>query len=204
MHLATKSTRQRLLAAARKVLLEEGLEAASVRSVTTVARANVAAIHYHFGSKDGLIREVVVAAARDLAETWSEIASASGGGEASTSLEGIFDSFLRSVGSERSRAALVARALVGSDSRLRNAVSAELAEGLRALESTIARLEPTIERRSIHLSLCQILGSALLWLPDLALMERLGDTRYRWDDEADLRSRWASQAVGSLRSGSDL
>jgi AcrR family transcriptional regulator len=199
--LATKTTRQRLLAAARKVLLEEGLEAASVRSITSEAGANVAAIHYHFGSKDGLIREVVGAAARDLSEAWSKARSVSEDEGASAGLENVLEGFLESIGRDRSRAALVTRALVGSDARLRNAVSAELAEGLRSLESTLARLEPGLERRSIHLALCQLLGSALLWVPDPTLLERLGDTRYRWSDAADLRSRWAILAASSLRHG---
>ncbi|MBZ0113756.1 MAG: TetR/AcrR family transcriptional regulator [Thermoanaerobaculia bacterium] len=195
--MATETTRQRLLAAARKVLLEEGLEAASVRSVTTEARANVAAIHYHFGSRDGLVREVVGEAARNLSAAWSLEAE----DDDSIRLESVLETFLSSLIKNRPRAALVARALVGSDARLRNAVSAELARGLASLESIIARLEPELERRSIHLALCQVLGSSLLWLPDRALLERLGDTRYRWDDEADLRARWVGMAIGALRSG---
>jgi len=47
-------TRQRLLEAAAQVFAEGGFRAATVREICKRAQANVAAIHYHFGDKDGL------------------------------------------------------------------------------------------------------------------------------------------------------
>jgi len=55
-------TRQRLLDAARERFAEEGYWTASVRDICRAARANVAAINYHFGDKLGLYREVVTEA----------------------------------------------------------------------------------------------------------------------------------------------
>jgi AcrR family transcriptional regulator len=49
----------RLLDAAEQLFAERGFEAVSVRDVTQLAKANVAAINYHFGSRDGLIGLVV-------------------------------------------------------------------------------------------------------------------------------------------------
>lgn len=51
-------TRQQLLDAAEELIGEQGVDRASVRSITDLAAANLSAVSYHFGSKDGLVREV--------------------------------------------------------------------------------------------------------------------------------------------------
>lgn len=51
-------TRQALLDAAEELFAEHGIDGASLRSITRRAGANVAAIHYYFGSKEGLVQEV--------------------------------------------------------------------------------------------------------------------------------------------------
>ncbi|WP_040794137.1 TetR/AcrR family transcriptional regulator [Nocardia higoensis] len=48
-------TRERLLSAAERLLLESGYEKVSIRAVCTAAEVNPAAVHYHFGSKDALV-----------------------------------------------------------------------------------------------------------------------------------------------------
>jgi AcrR family transcriptional regulator len=51
-------TRRHLLDAAERLIGDQGVDRASVRSITELAGANLAAVSYHFGSKDGLVREV--------------------------------------------------------------------------------------------------------------------------------------------------
>lgn len=53
------ATRTRLLDAAERLFAERGFAATSLRTVTDAADANVAAVNYHFGSKEGLLRAVV-------------------------------------------------------------------------------------------------------------------------------------------------
>ncbi|OGR34645.1 MAG: hypothetical protein A2051_02200 [Desulfovibrionales bacterium GWA2_65_9] len=53
------STRLRLLHAARKVFSEYGLKNATVRDICDLAEANVAAVSYHFGSKEELYIAVI-------------------------------------------------------------------------------------------------------------------------------------------------
>ncbi|MFW6690964.1 TetR/AcrR family transcriptional regulator [Streptomyces sp. MAR4 CNX-425] len=53
------ATRTRLLDAAERLFAEHGFAATSLRTVTDAADANVAAVNYHFGSKEGLLRAVV-------------------------------------------------------------------------------------------------------------------------------------------------
>lgn len=51
-------TRESLLDAAETLFSAHGIEAASLRQITHHAGANLAAVNYHFGSKDGLVRAV--------------------------------------------------------------------------------------------------------------------------------------------------
>jgi AcrR family transcriptional regulator len=53
------STRERLIDAAVRLFGERGIDATSLRALTESARTNIAAVNYHFGSKDGLLRAVV-------------------------------------------------------------------------------------------------------------------------------------------------
>ena len=52
-------TKNRLLQAAERLFATEGLSRTSLRAITCEAGVNVAAVHYHFGSKDGLLIELV-------------------------------------------------------------------------------------------------------------------------------------------------
>lgn len=54
------TTEERLLAAAERRFAERGFAATSVRDITTEAGTSVAAINYHFGSKENLYRELFV------------------------------------------------------------------------------------------------------------------------------------------------
>ncbi len=61
-------TRQRLLDAALLIFSERGFKSASVREICTLAQANNAAIHYHFGDKAGLYRSVFERHAHDFSD----------------------------------------------------------------------------------------------------------------------------------------
>ncbi|WP_253847519.1 TetR/AcrR family transcriptional regulator [Actinosynnema pretiosum] len=52
-------TRTQLLDAAERLFAERGFAGASIRAITDLAGANLAAVKYHFGSKADLLTEVV-------------------------------------------------------------------------------------------------------------------------------------------------
>lgn len=54
-----KPTRDRLLAAGRRLFARDGFEGASIRDITGEAGANLGAVTYHFGSKEALYHEVL-------------------------------------------------------------------------------------------------------------------------------------------------
>jgi AcrR family transcriptional regulator len=56
---AGERTRQRLIDATLDLLAERGEGGASLRAITENAGANVAAVSYHFGSKENLVRSAI-------------------------------------------------------------------------------------------------------------------------------------------------
>jgi AcrR family transcriptional regulator len=55
----TEPTAVRLLDAAERLIGERGVDAVSLRAINAEAGSNVAAAHYHFGSKAALVRAVL-------------------------------------------------------------------------------------------------------------------------------------------------
>src|SRR5882724_9640976 len=53
------ATKARILDAAEALFMEHGFEATSLRSITAAAAVNLAAVNYHFGSKEELFRAVL-------------------------------------------------------------------------------------------------------------------------------------------------
>ena len=51
-------TRTRILDAAESLFVSHGLDATTLRMITAEAQANLAAVNYHFGSKEALVEAV--------------------------------------------------------------------------------------------------------------------------------------------------
>jgi len=106
---AGTDTRARLLDAAERLFADDGIAQSSLRAITLAAGVNVAAIHYHFGSKEALLEAVFT---RRLAPVNEERLSRLGALEglesngngngngaraASPTLEGVLEAFLAPV-----------------------------------------------------------------------------------------------------------
>jgi AcrR family transcriptional regulator len=68
-------TRERILQAAETLFGERGIDAVSLREITTAAGVNSAALFYHFGSKDALLAELFQLRALPIAERRIELLS---------------------------------------------------------------------------------------------------------------------------------
>ena len=58
MQTSQQSTKERILSAAEVLFARHGFDGASLRQLTAAAGVNLAAVNYHFGSKDRLVEEV--------------------------------------------------------------------------------------------------------------------------------------------------
>lgn len=74
--IADRETRERLLDVAAHLFAERGFDHVTVRDICARARANVAAVNYHFGGKSGLYEEVLRRAIRIMQATTDEIRQA--------------------------------------------------------------------------------------------------------------------------------
>ena len=63
-----EATRRRILSVAERLFAQRGLDAVPVRDITAAAKANTAAIHYHFGSKRKLVVAILERRAGELAD----------------------------------------------------------------------------------------------------------------------------------------
>jgi AcrR family transcriptional regulator len=74
-----RETRERLLESATRLFAERGFAKVTIREICKSARANVAAVNYHFGGKTGLYEEIVQSAIRTMHGTTQEIQQAGEG-----------------------------------------------------------------------------------------------------------------------------
>ena len=64
----TTDTKEQIISVAERLFAERGFAGTTLRNVVSEAGANLAAVHYHFGSKEDLFRAVVARFARPVVE----------------------------------------------------------------------------------------------------------------------------------------
>jgi len=92
------NTREDIITAALELFAEKGFETVSVRDVTNRAKVNLASVSYHFGNKEGLIKEATSRILDPMNLRRTELlldVIGKNGGIGKTSLEEIFHVFLR-------------------------------------------------------------------------------------------------------------
>lgn len=83
-----EETRQEILRAAAEAFAACGFVGATTRAVAAQASVNVATLHYHFGSKEGLYRAVIGNSCRG---TLPEVPAGTGAETVARLVEGLFD-----------------------------------------------------------------------------------------------------------------
>ncbi|UQA92952.1 TetR/AcrR family transcriptional regulator [Streptomyces halobius] len=124
--------REDLLEGAKRCLLEKGYARTTARDIVAASGANLASIGYHYGSKDALMRQALIAAV----EEWgASVAEAPAGTEATTDplvrFAAVWDQVLQRIASEREfiAAQVEVLGLLPRDEGLRKAIGEVLPEG---------------------------------------------------------------------------
>jgi AcrR family transcriptional regulator len=156
---STADTRERLLDTAEELFARKGYSGTSVRDITATAGSNLAAVNYHFGSKHGLYREVLL---RRLAAIRRQRLAAlenidrigEGAGELAPTLRAFAEAFLapvREVSPKRQPMRLLMREVV--DPQLpRDLFETELVLPVQsALTATVAAAAPHLNERTVQL-----------------------------------------------------
>jgi AcrR family transcriptional regulator len=87
-------TRERLVHAAGEMFSQHGFQATSIRAISQRAKANVAAVNYHFGHKEGLYSAVLEHALSWAAAKYPRDLGLSTGASAEEALKAFIKSFL--------------------------------------------------------------------------------------------------------------
>jgi AcrR family transcriptional regulator len=166
---ATQATRERLLAAAEALFLAHGYDGTSARMVTAAARANLAAINYHFGGKEGLFQAMLARRLDDLhaerlalLDAYERIAAA-GALSCERILAALFVPALR-LAREPKRGGkdflrLLGRAYVDPSPALREFLSERYAPSIARFKEAFARALPGVTPRELTWRLHFMMGA---------------------------------------------
>src|SRR4051812_24249462 len=139
-----QETRLRLLSSAARLFAERGFAKVSVRDICRKARANVAAVNYHFNGKLGLYQEVLEAAIRTMQSTTEAARQAGAEQPADRQLRAYVEVFLHRVAGR------------GHDSWIHQFMLREMSDPTPALDLVI---EQVIKPRMTYL--CGIVATLL-------------------------------------------
>lgn len=172
------STKERILGVAETLFARHGFAGASLRQVTAAANVNLAAVNYHFGSKESLIEEVF---RRRLDELNRHRLSALAAIEANPSrtLEEVLDAFIRpaleqSMDSTGGTAfvRVLARAYAEHDERLRKFLSDNYGHVLREFAGAFSKLLPQLSKDELYWRLDIVAGALTYAMADFGMIKR--------------------------------
>lgn len=194
------STKCRILGAAETLFAEHGFSGASLRQVTAAAKVNLAAVNYHFGSKDNLIEEVI---RRRLDQINERRLAALARIPEDATLEQVLDAFIRptlelSVDSDASASfvRVLARAFAEHDGRLRQFLSDNYGNVMRQFVARFTQLLPQLERRELQWRLDTVVGALTYSMADFGVTQRHPET-----SEVEHRSEVASHLIRFAAAG---
>jgi AcrR family transcriptional regulator len=179
----TSPVRKRLMAAAERLFAERGWEAVSVRSIVAAAGVNLAALNYHFGSKQQLLREIFVTRAKPIVQERmrhiEEIRQRGG----TPCLEEILEGFLRpALGIDAQRMGgrfvkLRARLGAAPDAISRKILSDTFDESSRAFLTEIKRALPEIPSADLEWRFHFLFGTMVYTMANVGRIESLTGAR---------------------------
>jgi AcrR family transcriptional regulator len=152
------ATKTRLLNAAEKLFGQNGFEATSLRDITAEAQVNLAAVNYHFQSKDSLIDAVIGRRLEPVNHRRIQMLDAAG---PSPALEQILQAFLAPILEQETWPAvpLIGRVLSNPDQFLERVFKKHLAAVAQRFQDAIAQVLPGLPPEEIVWRLHFMAGS---------------------------------------------
>ena len=172
------STKDRILGAAEELFAQHGFAGTSLRQVTSRADVNIAAVNYHFGSKENLVNEVFrrrkdEMSAHRLAAMKTALEQHPG------ELEPILAAFVEpalAIAQDRHGGAafvrVVARAYAEKNDSLRKFLSDHYGHVLRDFAKAIAACVPALSKEELYWRLDFLAGALTYAMADFGLIKR--------------------------------
>ncbi|MBO9664525.1 TetR/AcrR family transcriptional regulator [Dokdonella sp.] len=196
------STKERILGVAETLFARHGFAGASLRQVTAAAKVNLAAVNYHFGSKESLIEEVFRRRLDEL-NRYRLAALAAVNANPEHVLEDVLDAFVRPALEQSMDSAggaafvrVLARAYAEHDERLRKFLSDNYGHVLREFATAFAHLLPHLDKEELYWRLDIVAGALTYAMADFGMIKRRGET-----SEATHRERTAEHLIRFAAAG---
>ena len=165
-----KATKSRILDAAEHLFAENGYHGTSLRMITADAEANLAAVNYHFGSKEALIVAVIERRLLPLNQIRTKrLEAALAEAETNNSAPDVRKilaafieptlSFHSSSSGTKDFIALIGRALADPNDTARNIFISRIMPVFTLLHKSLAKALPQIDPETLHWRLHFMIGS---------------------------------------------
>ncbi len=196
------STKDRILGAAEELFAQHGFAGTSLRQVTSRADVNIAAVNYHFGSKENLVNEVFRRRMDDMTALrldQLERARAQHPGELRPVLAAFVEPALAMSQDRHGGGAfvrVVARAYAEKNDSLRKFLSDHYGHVLREFGRAIADCCPGLSKEELYWRLDFLAGALTYAMADFGLIRRPGNVT-----EAAHRQRAAQELIRFAEAG---
>lgn len=172
------STKDRILGAAEELFAQYGFSGTSLRQVTSRADVNIAAVNYHFGSKENLVNEVFRRRMDEMTE--KRLAALKAAVEQRPGeLEPILAAFVEpalAMAQDRQGGAsfvrVIARAYAEKNDALRKFLSDHYGHVLREFAKAIAGAVPGLSKETLYWRLDFLSGALTYAMSDFGLIKR--------------------------------
>ena len=196
------STKDRILGAAEELFAQHGFAGTSLRQVTSRADVNIAAVNYHFGSKENLVNEVFRRRMDEMSRrrlAALEAAQAAAPGELEPVLAAFVEPALAMAQDRHGGGAfirVIARAYAEKNDSLRKFLSDQYGHVLREFARAIATCVPGLSKEELYWRLDFLAGALTYAMADFGLIKRPANVA-----EATHRERAARELIRFAAAG---
>ena len=196
------STKDRILGAAEELFAQFGFSGTSLRQVTSRADVNIAAVNYHFGSKENLVNEVFRRRMDDMTAHRLQALKAAvqqHPGELEPILAAFVEPALALAQDRHGGGAfvrVVARAYAGKNDSLRKFLSDHYGHVLRDFAKAIGACLPGLSKEELYWRLDFLAGALTYAMADFGLIKRPAGV-----SEAEHRVRAARELIRFAAAG---
>jgi len=171
------STKERILGAAESLFAQRGFDGASLRQLTAAAGVNLAAVNYHFGSKEKLVEQIFRRRLDALNNSRLEALALVAGVEGTT-IEQVLAAFIRPAldlshdesGSLFMR--VLARAFAEHDDTLRQFLSENYGHVMRQFTAEFTRLLPKLSKQELYWRIDLVSGALTHAMSGFGMIQR--------------------------------
>ena len=196
------NTKDRILGAAEELFAQHGFAGTSLRQVTSRADVNIAAVNYHFGSKENLVNEVFRRRMDEMsAQRLAQLKSATQ--QHPGSLEPVLAAFVEpalALSKDQHGGAafirVIARAYAEKNDSLRKFLSDQYGHVPREFAKAIAACLPQLSKEQLYWRLDFLSGALTYAMADFGMIKRLSGT-----SEATHRERAARELIRFAAAG---